>query len=455
MDDLLADLLALRERGGFLAQLDEEALRSLSPRLEELRYRAGELLIRKGVVNEAAYLVLEGRLAVEDREEKDGALASIELEPGDVAGAISSSTGGSPQRDVRCVEACRLAALPREALDYLLEISPDTWRRFHELALERMRRDHMAGHLDRLFGPFGKLLPYVLEELQGETEWLTLRSGETLYHRDEPAENAYIVMTGRLLVAAETADGEETVLSTVLAGETVGEVGLLTGRDRSVTVYAGRDSEVVRLSRRSFELMLERSSRAMFKVSRILVDRLAHRNSEHEPGRNPIRCIGLVPAHPSIDLDEICYSLQETLAEHGPVAVLSSRSVDRELGTPGISLASESEPAHLRLVQWLHEREAACRYLIYQGDREWTPWSERCARQVDRLAVVADSAESPDLRELGPSVTCGAATTGIWHGWRASFRAAPSVWCWEGVVLAASPIWVCSAPWRSWVFRST
>lgn len=401
MNEILADLLALRERGGFLAQLEEVDIRSLSVELQEVRCRANEVVIRNGEPGERVYLVLEGRLAIEAGEEEgEGPRLPVELQPGEVAGAIAFSSGGAHDKDVRCLETCRLGSLSRQGFDYLLESSPESWRRLHNLALEQMRGTHLAIHLDRLFGPFGKLLPYVLQELEAEVEWLTLRSGETLYHQGDPAEQAFILMTGRLMVASETAVGEEKVLSTILAGETVGEVGLLTGQNRSVTVYAARDSELVRLSAHSFELMLQRSSRAMFKVSRLLVDRLAHRAFEHRAEQTPIRCIGVVPTSPSVDLDEICPALQEALTERGPVTFLSSQTVDRELGMPGISQVSESEAAHLRLVEWLHEQEAACRYLIYQADSTWTPWSERCARQVDRLVVVADGAATPELKEV-------------------------------------------------------
>jgi predicted acylesterase/phospholipase RssA/CRP-like cAMP-binding protein len=397
---ILDELLALRARGGFLADLSEEDVAGLSAVLRGAHGDEGDVVIRPGEPGDRVYLVLEGRLTIEPGADTDRPLLREEVGPGELMGATAFSTGGVHENEVRCLEACRLAMLSRDGFDRLLEKAPETWQKLHELALEQMRRHHLATHLDRLFGPFGTLLPYILQELEEEVEWLTLPSGETLYRAGDAAENAFILITGQLLVATETADGEEKVISTILAGETVGEVGLLTEHDRSTTVFAGRDSELIRLSRHSFELMLERSSRAMFKVSRLLVHRLAHRTYEPGAGRTPIRCIGVVPAHPSVDLDQLCRVLQESLAAQGPVDLLSSQTVDRELGMPGISQAEESEPAHLRLVQWLHEREGACRYLIYQADPTWTRWSERCARQADRLAAVADGTATPDLGEI-------------------------------------------------------
>ncbi len=63
-------------------------------------------------------------------------------------------------------------------------------------------------------------------------------------------------------------------------------------------MFAARDSELVHLPEHSFELMLQRNTRAIHNMSRILGDRLAHSPVERDPSRMPIRCISLIPASP-------------------------------------------------------------------------------------------------------------------------------------------------------------
>ena len=57
----------------------------------------------------------------------------------------------------------------------------------------------------------------------------------------------------------------------------------------AATVYAARDSELVRMSRKSFELMLERDSRAAIEMSSKLAYRLAYAGQELR--RTPITCM--------------------------------------------------------------------------------------------------------------------------------------------------------------------
>ncbi len=54
----------------------------------------------------------------------------------------------------------------------------------------------------------------------------------------------------------------------------------------------------------------------------------------------------------------------------------------------------------MRLTQWLYDQEEAWRYLVYQGDADWSTWSARCVRQTDEVVVVADAASEPRLHEV-------------------------------------------------------
>lgn len=397
---MLDELKAIRDRGHLWTELSDQDLGLLAAELELVQCLAGETLLRPGEPVERLLLVLQGRLAVESDGDDSAPRSREERWPGDLVGAIAFAAGDAQRKLVRCLDSCRLAALSRVAFDRLLESSPATWHALEKMVLSRVRLHHVEAHLDRLFGPFGALLPHVLQELEDELQWRTLGCGETLFRQGDAADAAYILLTGRLIAVNEAGDGKEEYLNTVLAGETVGEVGLLAEQPRSATVFAARDCELVRLSRRSFELMLERNSRALAKISRIIAHRLARKRYESDPKRSPIRCIALIPASEAVPVDELARVMEAGLAEHGDVLILSSDTVDRELGRPGIAQVSDSDPAHLRLLEWLHGQEAEGRFLIYQADPSWTAWTERCARQADRVTVVADATAGPDLGEL-------------------------------------------------------
>lgn len=380
-----------------LSRSDQGALLSVA---EEVNRREGEWLLRAGAPGDNIYLVLDGYISVQQPANAGTPASAEQRGPGELAGILAFFNGTDSLFDVRCVSDARFARISRAAFDALLGSHPGLWRRLQEIGLQHMRRVQLADHLDRLFGPFGAMLPHILRDLQEDIEWLTLHSGETLFEQGAPSDGVYLLMTGRLLMVHVQRDGREIPAGTVVSGETVGEAALLTGEPQTNTVFAARDSELVRLSNPSFELLLKRNTRAIHNISKILGGRTAAGRAERDPSRMPIRCISLIPAQPGVQLETLADELEQQLHRFGSTLRLSSQWVEGALGSKGIAQAEEHEPAGLRLNQWLAEQEEARRYLIYQGDAQWSTWSARCVRQTDEVVVVADAASEPELREV-------------------------------------------------------
>src|SRR5215831_1279287 len=106
-------------------------------------------------------------------------------------------------------------------------------------------RAQLASHLSGLFSTTD---PAALAEIEADAEWVSLAGGETLFRRGDPGDAAYIVISGRLRVVDDSAP--DRTLSEIGAGETLGEMALLSGERRSATVFAVRDSLLARLSPR-------------------------------------------------------------------------------------------------------------------------------------------------------------------------------------------------------------
>jgi putative ABC transport system ATP-binding protein len=66
----------------------------------------------------------------------------------------------------------------------------------------------------------------------------TLAKGEVLFRQGEPSDLVYEVVSGRLRVLRELADGSEETLATVGPGQFTGELGPLLGLQRSATLRA-------------------------------------------------------------------------------------------------------------------------------------------------------------------------------------------------------------------------
>ncbi|MEQ8762763.1 MAG: cyclic nucleotide-binding and patatin-like phospholipase domain-containing protein [Planctomycetota bacterium] len=234
-----------------------------------------------------------------------------------------------------------------------------------------------------LFGGDEALTRALLEELSLEA----LDAGRTLFHQGEVADAAYLIVSGRLRVVLE-GEGEESILNEIGPGELFGEMALLTDDARSATVYAVRDSRLARLGRESFLRILRHHPGFLSHLTGTLVRRLRRWGPQGTPHSSTPTSIALVPLDGEIEA--LTQDLAAALEAFGPVVKLDGPSVRQRfesIEAPG-------------LASWLTEQEEAARFTLYRADREWTPWTELCARQADRILLIGSAAASPEPGSL-------------------------------------------------------
>ncbi|MEQ8857069.1 MAG: cyclic nucleotide-binding and patatin-like phospholipase domain-containing protein [Pseudomonadales bacterium] len=396
---MLNDLLALRQPGSVLSAFGDDQLRRLADGAGSRRCAAGDVVARAGDAAEQVYIVATGRL-VGSRIDKHGQEQVLaEMHAGEIADALELIVGGLRTVDLRAVADSSLIVLNRRTCLEVLEANPSVYREVTRRLQAQLRQQQLSVHLSRVFGPFDSSEISILDELTATAEFITLKSGEDLFRQDDPADAVYIVMSGLLRVATQTAEGAEHVINQVRSGESVGEMALLTNESRSATVYAVRDSVLASINRADFDRLIERYPKALKNLTRIIIERLKRRSTLTVRREYLHTSIGIIPTDPSVPLAGFTRELATHVGEHGSVILLTSDVVDRALGQPGVAQSAPDQPAYLRLAEWLHEQEETYRYLLYQADAQWTPWTERCARQADHIAIVGVSSGQPQVGE--------------------------------------------------------
>ena len=219
-----------------------------------------------------------------------------------------------------------------------------------------------------------------LLEVAAELEWIALPGGAVLFHVDDPPDAVFVLVAGCLGAFREEGD-QQQLLGRIQAGETVGEMALLSGHKRTATVRALRDSEVIRFSLDAFQRLARVHPEAMLAIARVAVDRL-ERALLGRSAAPPPRTLTVLPTHAGIALDEVVARLADALGRFGRVAVVASSSH----GDAPISS--------------LHEIETRHTFVLYVGREGNSVWNERCRRQADSLLLVADARVLPDEQSL-------------------------------------------------------
>ncbi len=408
-----SDQHILREHSDFLTGLSENELEQLVRDGRQMSVSAGDVVLETGQEVEEAFLLLEGRLAVLVPREWGESRILYEVDVGSVIGEIEILRGGHCMAEVRALMDTRLLCLPRNTFERLLESNEDVWLKLSALARKRTCQLLMAQQLSTLFGtarmeitdPLLRLeaeeewLNFeqeILQKLEDRIDWVLLKRGEYLFHKDDEPDGAYILISGLLGVVVTDDVLGEHVVAQVRQGEIVGELGLIIKARRSASIRALRDSELFRLGPEVFTTVMEKYPRRLLNVYRTITERF-YQNVSGAKLRPRRLDIAILPTDSKRQLGRMVHALLQRLGEHTKFEHLSSSSVDLALGRTGWSKDDENNLQNDRLVQWLNGREPESGLVVYEGDEEWSNWNQRCLRQSDSIYILADAQGDSDL----------------------------------------------------------
>ena len=220
-----------------------------------------------------------------------------------------------------------------------------------------------------------------LSAFEAQLDSLSLPGGGILFREGEVGTALYIVAAGSLGVAVRGEDGRDVLVARVQAGETVGEMALLDGGLRSATVVALRDTELLRLERHSYEMLIEQYPRSMLPLVSMLVRRL--RIATHHRGElATVRTIALLPLDAEAEHHSLARDLADRFADDGQRV----RLLDRK---------SAAHTTH-----WFNAAEVASDLVLYCSELIESSWTKLCLRQADRVLLIASSHCAPQATWL-------------------------------------------------------
>lgn len=239
--------------------------------------------------------------------------------------------------------------------------------------------------LNLSFLPFlNRVEKTALDAVEHEVEWFCLPAGQMLFREGDDADAFYLVRSGALAAFKNGALGEPDLIGYIRAGEPVGEMSLLDETPHSASVYALRDSELVRLPKASFERLTRKHASLMRELARMMLARL--RSSDRSTGSEP-KVFAMVSTSPTIDLDYRANELRDALKRLGLSCYL------------GDEACSEWSGQELDAIEAEHD-------IVLLTARLANPsWARRAMGRADRMWVFAraDARPSSPLLPDDPS----------------------------------------------------
>src|SRR4051794_3851492 len=114
---------------------------------------------------------------------------------------------------------------------------------------------------------FAAVDPAALQRLATVSFIRRMAADQVLFVGGEPSDHLYVVRSGLLRVLTTSPHGEQLILSTVGAGEVIGELSLLDRQPRSADVVAAELSELIAVPAAAARSVLESDPRAVLAAA--------------------------------------------------------------------------------------------------------------------------------------------------------------------------------------------
>jgi NTE family protein len=215
---------------------------------------------------------------------------------------------------------------------------------------------------------------------------VSIAGQEWLFREGEDADGVYVVRVGHLEVISEAASTPQTI-NTLTRGAVLGELALLSDSQRSASVRALRDTELLRIDRASFDSLLRREPKLALSLTRVLSAQLQASRALPVTRRPRPVTVALRAISANVPALEIADELSRAMCAWGSVAVLYP---DPERHAPGDSHAGESE---LPGAEDSHSGDVDSTRA--QAIARFGPLVERCELDHDQVIMVCGAGEHP------------------------------------------------------------
>ncbi|KAJ9048847.1 phosphatidylcholine and lysophosphatidylcholine phospholipase [Entomophthora muscae] len=246
-------------------------------------------------------------------------------------------------------------------------------------------------------------LPPLLLHIDYALEWVVAGANKLIYKRGDPSDSIYIVLNGRLRTINDSLPSGITIVDEFGQGDSVGELEVLTGSPRPLTLHAIRDSELARMPKSLFDSIALAHPAVTIKISRMIAQRTKEQQSPSSrqtslvQSNSNLRTVGIIPVRGHVPIQEFSVRLQAAFHAIGEsAAVLHSSSVHSALGKHAFTRMGK-----LKLMSWMAEQEERHRIVLLVADGAAnSPWTQRCIRQADCIILVGLGDEDPSVGEF-------------------------------------------------------
>ncbi len=305
-----------------LSGLSEDDLRAIAQQLDFRSFTRGDVIVEAGQPGEAIFFIEEGaaRLITDSAEGE----AFEELPHGAVFGHTALITGKPYPFHARAISDVSVWLLTRTAYHDLIRTHPAIKLAFSRALAEALGPGDQTDAIERMrtLALFSDVPTEALTALAGRLVLRHFPAGEIIYADGTPGDALYIVEAGevRLLDSAFT---DAQLLEKLKAGDSFGEMALLTGRTRAELSRAATDATLWVLYKSDFDDLMVQYPEISASLARAISEKLGSR--ENDFVERHLRRIQLFAALASNELRQIAKKVRGVRFRTGEIVCFAGQ----------------------------------------------------------------------------------------------------------------------------------
>lgn len=243
-------------------------------------------------------------------------------------------------------------------------------------------------------------------------EWMHIHGGDTLVSVGDSCESIFTVISGRLRAIQEHSYKHKAVktVNEFGRGATIGALDMLASSRSVTSVYAIRDSQIARMPRNIFDLIVHKYPQVLLHFTRLIATKIPrgvsnthastdkcltsfNSSTDISGSKAPalsIGTIGVIAGSAHAPLRDFCLHFTSALKTVAETALVTSTKARDALGQ---NWQSQSRLSQSNLSSWLGDIENDHPLVLYEADHQLTPWTQLCIRQVDHILIVCNDGE--------------------------------------------------------------
>ncbi|CAF3432687.1 unnamed protein product [Rotaria socialis] len=343
-------------------------------------------LVKEGEQLNKLFFVIHGSISAYMKEISDPKKERVMFtnQANEISGLVSVLTGEPTLFSYRTHGLTDICTITKENFYELMRVQPNLVLPIAAMMVQRM-------------SPLVRQIDFALE-------WMLVEAGKALYRQDYKPQNVYIVLNGRVRSVLLAQDKKRReLIGEHGRGEMVGLIEVLMEMPRQSTTIAVRDTELAVIPSGLLNYIKWRHPRVVSHLIHVLSQKIYGTmqntltnsvglampltDDEFQDQATVINknlsTVAIVAASDDVPLDAFTCELVHSLIAIGPTLHLTQQLIIDRFGVSAFESIND-----YRLSAWLGQQEELHRIVVYQCDKQLTPWTKRSLRQADCILIV-------------------------------------------------------------------